>query len=101
LGIFLFRGSWRNVLKVPMAIGIVLWATGHLLANGDGRTTLLFAGLAGLAIVQAVLRLQLPYSPSDERQGHNGLSLLAGLALFGLATQVHVVLAGVPLIILN
>jgi uncharacterized membrane protein len=101
VGVFLFRGSWRNQLRFPMAIGVTLWALGHLIANGDGRTTLLFCGLAAAAWAHAALRARLPRSPTVERQGHNGLSILAGFALFGLATQLHTVFAGVPLIVLQ
>jgi uncharacterized membrane protein len=102
IGIFLFRGSWRNLIKVPMATGIGLWALGHLLANGDTRTVMLFGGLAGVAILQGVLKLQgSGFTPSEERAGHNLLSLLGGLALYGLAAQLHSVIAGVPLIVLQ
>ena len=102
VGIFLFRGSWRNKLKYPMAMGVSLWALGHVLANGDNRTTLLFVGLAGFAVLHAVLKSRCgPFAPSVEREGHNLLSLMAGLALYGLAAQLHVVIAGVPLVTLQ
>jgi uncharacterized membrane protein len=99
LGIFLFRGSWRNELKYPMAMGVGFWAFGHLLANGDTRTTLLFGGLAVFAILHAVLKSRSgPYVPSAVRQGHNLMSVLAGVALYGLAVQLHMQIAGVPVI---
>lgn len=102
LGIFLFRGSWRNQLKYPMALAISIWSLGHLLANGDDRTTLLFAGLAGFGLLHAVLKARSgPFAPTVEREGHNLLSLMAGLALYGLAAQLHVVIAGVPLVTLQ
>jgi uncharacterized membrane protein len=94
LGIFAFRGSWRNSIKYPMAIGISILALGHLLSNGSNRSTLLFGGLAIIAIVHAALRRSA--LPSVEREGHNLLSLFGGLALFGLAVQLHTVFAGVP-----
>lgn len=101
-GIFLFRGSWRNVLRYPMAIGVVLWATGHLLANGDDRTTLLFAGLAGFAVLHAVFKASAgPFVPSDERAGHNLLSVLGGIAIYGVMTQLHYAVTGMPLVQLN
>ncbi len=102
LGIFLFRGSWRNKLKVPMTIGVGLWALGHLFANGDTRTTLLFGGLAAVAALQGILKLQGgSFISSDERKGHNLLSILGGVALYGLAVQLHAVIAGVPVIVLQ
>jgi uncharacterized membrane protein len=102
LGIFLFRGSWRNRLKYPMALGVSIWALGHLLANGDTRTTLLFGGLALFAILHAILKSRSGvFVPSEVRQGHNLMSVLAGVALYGLAAQLHVIIAGVPLVTLQ
>jgi uncharacterized membrane protein len=81
VGIFAFRGSWRNTLKYPMAIGVSLWAIGHLLANGDQRSVLMFGGLAAIAILFAVLKnANRLFVPSEVRQGHNLISILGGIA---------------------
>lgn len=102
LGIFLFRGSWRNSIGHPMALGVGFWALGHLLANGDRGTTLLFGGFLLIAIVHAVLRqTQGGMAPSPVREGHNLLSVLGGVALYGLAIQLHHLIAGVPVIQLS
>ncbi len=102
IGIFLFRGSWRNSLKYPMALGISLWALGHLIANGDTRTTVLFGGLGLFAILHAMLKARSgPFMPSEVRNGHNLMSVLAGVALYALAAQLHVIIAGVPVVTLH
>lgn len=102
VGIFAFRGSWRNSLKYPMAIGVTLWAFGHLLANGDQRSVLMFGGLAAIAILFAVLKnANGMFVPSEVRQGHNLISVLGGIALYGIAAQLHTVIAGVPLVTLQ
>lgn len=99
LGIFLFRGSWRQKLRYPMAIGVALWAAGHLLANGDGKSLIFFGGLAAAAILHAVLMRGGGERPApDIRQGHNFLSIMAGLALYALMTQLHYAVTGVPLV---
>ncbi len=99
LGIFLFRGSWRQKLRYPMAIGVTVWAAGHLLANGDGRSLVFFGGLAAAAILQAALMKGGGERPaSDIRQGHNFLSIMAGLALYALMTQLHYAITGMPLV---
>ena len=102
LGIFIFRGSWRNRLRHPMALAILFWALGHLLANGDVATTLLFAGFALMALLHAVLR-QVNGLVANEpaREGHNMLSILTGVALYGVAIQLHPIFAGVPVIQLH
>jgi uncharacterized membrane protein len=99
LGVFLFRGSWRQRLRYPMAIGVVLWAAGHLLANGDGRSLIFFGGLAATALIQAAFMAHAAERPSgDVRQGHNFLSLMAGLAIYALMTQLHYAITGIPLV---
>jgi uncharacterized membrane protein len=99
LGIFLFRGSWRQMVRYPMAIAVVLWATGHLLANGDGRSLIFFGGLAVAAVAQAVLMAWNGNGAApDVRKGHNFLSFMAGLALYGLMTQLHYAVTGMPLV---
>ncbi len=35
----------RTVIRNPMLTGVLLWAIGHLLANGDERSLTLFGGL--------------------------------------------------------
>jgi uncharacterized membrane protein len=102
LGVFIFRGSWRKKLRYPMAFAIVLWAIGHLLANGAVATTVLFGGFALMAILHAFLQSSNgPAAEEPVREGHNLLSVLAGVALYGVAVQLHQSFAGVPVIQLH
>ena len=99
LGIFIFRGSWRNRLRHPMALGILFWAAGHLLANGDLATTVLFGGFALIAVLHAFLRQSNGLVVDGPvREGHNMMSILTGVALYGVAVQLHPVFAGVSVI---
>ena len=98
-GIFLFRGSWRDQLRYPMAIGVVLWAAGHLLANGDGKSLVLFGGLALSAIVHALVLARAGGTRiADIRKGHNFMSVIAGIALYGIMTQLHYAVTGMALV---
>jgi uncharacterized membrane protein len=99
LGIFLFRGSWRNSLRFPMAIGVCLWGAGHLLANGDVKSLVFFGGLMVAALTHVLLvRSTAGFAPGPERQGHNPLSVLFGIALYGITTQLHYAVTGMELI---
>lgn len=102
LGIFLFRGRLRQILRFPMGIAVVLWSVGHLLANGDLRSIILFGGLllAGLFLVGIGIAQDTRPSP-EIRGGHDLLSLVIGAALFGVVTQLHPVIAGVPILTLT
>lgn len=44
----------KQWIRHPMLTGMVIWATGHLLANGDSRSLVLFGGLGLWAIVSII-----------------------------------------------
>lgn len=97
LGIFLFRGKLRQKLRFPMAIAAMFWATGHLLANGDLASLILFGGFLAYAVAHVAIGTINGVRPSPVvRDGHDFLSILAGIALYGMMTQLHVYLIGVP-----
>jgi uncharacterized membrane protein len=99
LGIFLFRGRFRQELRFPLALGIILWGMGHLFSNGDAASLILFGGMIVYAAIHVGLGIAYGVRPSlDVRTGHDALSLLAGAALYGVMTQLHLALIGVPIL---
>ena len=97
LGIFIFRGSLRQKLRFPMAFAAIFWATGHLLANGDLASIILFGGFLAYALAHLAIGLANGVRPSPEvRAGHNLLSVLIGIALYGVMVQIHGAVIGVP-----
>lgn len=98
VGIFIFRGRLRQIVRLPLAIAVILWATGHLVANGDSASVILFGGLLAYGAVHLAAGISQGYRPTPEvRQGHDALSILAGIALYGVMIQLHAHLIGVPL----
>lgn len=96
-GIFMFRGSLRQRLRFPMGIAVIFWATGHLLANGDLASLILFGGLLAYAIAHMVIGSANGVRPSPEvRNGHDLLSIVMGVALYAVMAQLHGALIGVP-----
>ena len=51
---FLPAGSIKQRLKHPMLAGIMLWSVGHLLANGDLASILVFGAFLAYAIVDRI-----------------------------------------------
>jgi uncharacterized membrane protein len=99
LGNFMFRGSWRQKIRFPMACAIIFWAAGHLLSNGDLRSVILFGGLLSYAVLHIIIGTANGVRPSPVvRSGHNLLAVLAGIALYGIAAQLHGALIGVPVV---
>lgn len=45
----------RRLLRHPQLTGVVLWGVGHLLANGEARSIVLFGGFAAWALLEMVL----------------------------------------------
>ncbi len=85
-----------------MAIGAIFWSVGHLLANGDLASLILFGGFLVYAVVHIVLGTMNGVRPTPEvRGGHDLLSILAGIALYGVMAQLHGALIGVPVFALN
>jgi len=45
----------RRIFRHPQLLGVVFWGLGHLLANGEGRSVVLFGGLTLWALAEVVL----------------------------------------------
>lgn len=48
------RGYLRHTLRHPMLLGLLIWATVHLLANGDLRGTIVFGAFLAYAVLDLV-----------------------------------------------
>ncbi len=98
IGVFLFRGKARQVLRLPLAMAVVLWSTGHLLANGDKASIILFGGLLAYGAIHLAAGFAQGFRPSPEvRQGHDVIALFVGVALYGVMIQMHLHIIGVAL----
>lgn len=102
LGIFFFRGRLRLLFRYPFAIAVVFWASGHLLANGDQTSLVLFGGLLVYAVLFIVLALAGKMRPDRQvRDGHDVLSLVFGVAAYIAMVQLHSIIIGVPVITID
>ena len=48
------RGHLRRIVRHPMLLGLAIWATVHLLANGDRAGTVLFGAFLAFAAIDLV-----------------------------------------------
>ena len=91
----------RAVLRHPMLLGLLLWATAHLVSNGDLRSVVLFGSFAVYAVVDlvsAVARGNRPSTDKAPRLAMDGAAIVAGLIAAVLLTVFHGALFGVPVI---
>ena len=96
-------GYIKKVTRHPMLLAVKLWAAGHLLANGELNSVLLF----GLFLFFAVFDRVMVKRRGDNGVGPDvtlsplmdGISVLAGLGLWAaIALYLHPILFGVAVI---
>ena len=49
------KGVSPTLLRHPMLVGVIVWSGGHLLANGDMRSIVLFGGLGVWAVLNMLM----------------------------------------------
>ena len=91
------RGHLRRIIKHPMLLGLGIWATVHLLANGDLRGTILFGAFlafAAIDLVSAVSRGAV--KTFDPEPKFDGMAVVGGTGVALVVMLLHRLLFGVP-----
>lgn len=101
------RPSWLlSRVKHPMLLAVKIWATAHLLANGDLGSMLLFGSFLAWAVMA---RISVKRRPEEIARStamgkvafgrSDVIAIVAGLALYVVfAVWLHPLLIGVPVI---
>ncbi|MGL4812044.1 MAG: NnrU family protein [Beijerinckiaceae bacterium] len=97
-------GRIKTAAKHPMLLAVKIWATAHLLANGDLGSMLLFGAFLAWAVIARISAKK----RGESIPGHalvapsarnDGLAIVVGLAAYALmAFWLHPLLIGVPVI---
>ena len=93
----------RSAVRHPMLTALMIWAFGHLLANGDLASLLLFGSFLAFAGIDRISVISRP-SPGPLGNARGGslqdtIVIAAGLALYALMLfWGHARLIGVPLL---
>ena len=94
-------GDIKRVLKHPMLVGIKLWAFGHLLANGDLGSIILFGSFLAWAVYDRIT-LKRRTDPGAPDLGLGGrdcdtIAVIVGTLLYvALGFWFHPYVIGVP-----
>lgn len=91
----------KRILRHPQLTGVLAWAVGHLLANGESRSLILFGGLAAWSLVEmiAINRRDGAWQKPDRRPILSDvITVVIGILAFALFLFLHRWIAGVPLI---
>jgi len=93
------RAHLRRALGHPMLLGLAIWSTVHLLANGDARGTLLFGAFLAYALIDlasAVRRRAVkPFVPDAK---YDLIAVVGGGAVALAVMTAHRLLFGVAVV---
>ena len=91
----------KRVLRHPQLTGLMLWSIGHLLANGDSRSLVLFLGL----LIWAKIQINSTNKRDGKRELPDRVSLkndiltvIGGVAVFCVFIFAHPYITGISII---
>jgi uncharacterized membrane protein len=91
----------KRVLRHPQLTGLVLWSIGHLMANGDNRSIILFSSLGVWAIIEMILisrREGVWGKPEPVSAKNDVITVIGGCVLYAVLLMAHPYLTGIILI---
>ena len=93
----------REWIRHPMLTGMLVWSIGHLLANGDSRSVVLFGGLGLWAIISQLTinrRDGARVKPTDSKGLKTDIILIVvSLVLYGGLLFIHPYISGISLMV--
>ncbi len=93
------RGHLRRIVLHPMLLGLLIWSTVHLCANGDRTGTVLFGAFLAYAIVDLASALARGAVKTFEPMlKHDVIAVVGGTAVALAVMTFHRVLFGVPVV---
>ena len=95
-------GNIKRFLRHPMLTGMIVWGAAHLLANGESRSIVLFAGLSAWALI-SIVTINLREGAWKEKPAavpisKDAMTIVASIALFALVAWGHVFVFNRPAI---
>lgn len=93
------RGHLRRFLQHPMLIGLLIWSSVHLLANGDRTGTVLFGAFLAYAAVDLVSAVQRhAVKPFEPVIRHDVIAVGAGIGVALAVMAFHRLFFGVAVV---
>lgn len=92
-------GNVKRFLRHPMLTGVIIWGGAHLLANGENRSIVLFAGMIIWAVSEIIIinkREGAYEAPGPAPIMKDVIKGLIALVVFSVVVFAHPYIAGVP-----
>ncbi len=86
------RNNIRRLVRHPQLTAVALWGVGHLLANGETRSVVLFGGLLAWAVVSIVFinRREGPrVKPESAPLRGDIIAVVAGFVVYAVFAAIH------------
>lgn len=99
-------GRIKKAMKHPMLVAVKLWAFGHLLANGELNSVILFGSFLAYAVIDRIAVKKRgdtgppPHAPVS--MASDALALVVGIGAYvAFVYWLHPILFGVPVVALG
>ncbi len=92
-GISATKGRLRGKMRHPMLVSVKIWATAHLLVNGDLASILLFGGLLAWAVGSVILinRAEPDWQrPAPGEARKDVILVLSSIVGFAVVAAIHI-----------
>lgn len=92
------KGRLRGKMRHPMLVSVKIWATAHLLVNGDLASIILFGGMLIWAVVSVILinRAEDWTRPEPGDKGRDWLFAVISVVTFAIMVTIHIALGVHP-----
>ncbi|WP_373492512.1 NnrU family protein [Parasphingorhabdus sp.] len=102
IGVSQGKSRVKQWIRHPMLTGVLVWAVGHLIANGDNKSLVLFGGLGLWALISIVTVSRNEGAwvkpPQLATPGREVISVVIALVLYAILFGAHRFIAGVALV---
>ncbi|TNC79643.1 MAG: hypothetical protein C9356_18235 [Oleiphilus sp.] len=90
--------NMKRLVRHPMLYGMVLWAAGHLLANGDLRSMILFISFGGFSVwaIRVSNQRGEPVKHPRKPWRFDAMTCVLAALLYSLLVHFHGALFGMP-----
>ena len=93
------RGIIKTNTKHPMVLGIILWSLGHLLANGETNSVILFGSFFVYGLIDWFASIGRPQPIQKPNLFGDIYAVVIGCVVYYLFVKyLHVMMIGVPVI---
>ncbi|MEL7186636.1 MAG: NnrU family protein [Pseudomonadota bacterium] len=93
------RNNIKRHVRHPQMTAVILWGTGHLLANGDSRSLVLFGGLTAWALLEILFINHRDgdwQKPEQQPLTSDLITIVVGALACAVLAHFHQSLFGVP-----